>query len=192
MPSFAALLAPLALLLPFSTDQNIAPVNDSPGNDGSVINLTPMPQPEVTVQPMEWVMLEGPNGTPIQYQVRIEQRVVIRVSPRRVDRQNLNAEAQQRRAPQPLIERKVGKCLKMNQIAGVQTTRDNRLMLYMRDKRLIVANLEKACSARDFYSGFYVEPNKDGNLCIDRDKLQSRTGVKCELSRIRQLIRPTV
>ena len=137
-------------------------------------------------------MLEGPNGTPVQYQVRIEQRVVIRVSPRRADRQNLNAESQPRRAPQPLVERKIGKCVKMDQIAGVQTTRDNRLMLYMRDKRLIVANLEKACSARDFYAGFYVEPSKDGRLCTGRDKLQSRTGVKCELSRIRQMVRPTV
>ena len=87
-----------------------------------------------------------------------------------------------------MVERKIGKCVKLNTIAGVQPTRDNRLMLYTRDNLMIAANLEKACSARDFYSGFYIEPSEDGNLCIDRDQLQSRTGVKCKLSRLRQLV----
>ncbi|MFZ1741859.1 MAG: hypothetical protein WAT93_03340 [Pontixanthobacter sp.] len=186
MPNIAALFAPLALMLPFSAMQG-----DAPATSDEASRLTPYPTPEETVQPMEWVMLEGPGGIPIQYQVTIEQRVIIRVSPRRADRQNLTAEVQPRRAPQQLVERKIGKCVKMNQIAGVQTTQDNRLMLYMRDQRLIAANLEKACSAKDFYSGFYVEPSKDGQLCIERDKLQSRTGVKCELSRIRQLMPQT-
>ena len=49
------------------------------------------------------------------------------------------------------------------------------------------AQLEKACSARDFYSGFYVEPSRDGNLCVSRDELQSRSGAKCELSALHRL-----
>ncbi len=125
----------------------------------------------------------------MQYQIRIEQRVVIRVSPRRPARRNLTADAPRRSsAPTRLVERKIGKCIQMKSIGAVQPTRDNRLMLYMRDQRLIAANLEKACNARDYYQGFYVEPSKDGKLCIDRDKLQSRTGVKCELSRLRQMV----
>jgi hypothetical protein len=61
-------------------------------------------------------------------------------------------------------------------------------MLYLRDQRIISANLEKACSARDFYSGFYVDQNSDGLLCVDRDKLHSRTGANCEVERMRQLV----
>ena len=53
---------------------------------------------------------------------------------------------------------------------------------------MIAVNLEKACRARDFYAGFYVERNKDGQLCVDRDKLQSRTGAQCEVETMRQLV----
>ena len=66
--------------------------------------------------------------------------------------------------------------------------RGNRLVLYLRDQRMISVNLEKSCRARDFYSGFYVEKSKDGRLCVDRDKLQSRTGARCEVEAMRQLV----
>ena len=151
--------------------------------------VAPEPPETMPEAPAEWLMIEGANGMPAQYQVRIEQRVVIRVSPRRpAVRENLNAELPRRSRPARLVERKIGKCVKMSAIAGVQSTRDNRLLLYMRSNKTIAANLEKSCSVRDFYSGFYVEPSDDGNLCINRDKLQSRTGVKCKLSRLRELV----
>ena len=176
MPNIAALLAPLALLLPL------------PATQDNSVSLTPDPEETAPAPAQGWLEFDAPHGVPLQYQIRIEQRVVIRVSPRRPARQNLTASSPRRSAPKPLVERKIGKCINMNKIGAVQPTNDNRLMLYMRDQRLIAANLEKACSARDFYQGFYVEPSKDGKLCIDRDKLQSRTGAKCELSRIRQMI----
>ena len=56
---------------------------------------------------------------------------------------------------------------------------------------MISARLEKSCRARDFYSGFYVERREDGNICINRDKLLSRAGAKCEVSRMRELIPAT-
>ncbi len=43
-------------------------------------------------------------------------------------------------------------------------------------------------TARDYYSGFYFEPNEDGRLCVDRDRLLSRTGAKCSLSDMSQLV----
>ena len=64
----------------------------------------------------------------------------------------------------------------------------NRLLLYLRDRRLVSAQLERACSARDYYSGFYFEPNDDGRLCIERDRLLSRTGARCSLSNMAQLV----
>lgn len=79
-------------------------------------------------------------------------------------------------------------CVPVGDIAGVQTGGGNQLVLFLRDRRMVSARLEKACRARDFYSGFYLERNEDGKLCVDRDKLQSRAGANCELSRMRELV----
>lgn len=87
-----------------------------------------------------------------------------------------------------IVERKMGRCLPIASIAGVQPSGDNRLILYMRDRRIISATLEKACRARDFYSGFYIARNSDGLLCSDRDELQSRSGSNCQLKGMKQLI----
>ena len=67
---------------------------------------------------------------------------------------------------------------------------DNRLILFMRDRRIVSAELERACHARDFYAGFYVARNTDGMICTGRDKLQSRAGMNCAVSRLRQLVEP--
>ena len=85
-------------------------------------------------------------------------------------------------------ERKIGKCVSVDDIAGVQTGSGDRLVLFLRDRRMVSARLEKACRARDFYSGFYLERSKDGKLCIERDKLQSRAGANCEVDRLRELV----
>ena len=81
----------------------------------------------------------------------------------------------------------MGKCVPVSGIAAVQADA-GRLLLFMRDQRLVAASLEKACSARDFYSGFYLERTGDGLLCVERDKLHSRAGASCELSKLRQLV----
>ncbi|MEE4316025.1 MAG: hypothetical protein V2I74_03480 [Erythrobacter sp.] len=125
----------------------------------------------------------------IARQVRIEQRVVVRIAPQRpAARQNMLAELPQRAIPRRLEETRKEKCVPLDGIAGVQTGSGNRLVLFLRDERMISVNLEKSCRARDFYSGFYVEKNKDGRLCGDRDKLQSRTGMRCEVEAMRQLV----
>lgn len=136
-----------------------------------------------------WRTPEATYPAPVQRQVRIEQRVVLRISPRSASaRQNLLAELPQRLPAKDYEERKIGKCLPVKSIAAVQTGSGNQLLLYTRDRRIISARLEKACRARDFYSGFYVEQNNDGMLCVERDKLQSRAGANCEINRIRQLV----
>ena len=60
--------------------------------------------------------------------------------------------------------------------------------MYMRDRQIISAELEKACSPRDFYLGFYVERSPDGQLCVNRDRLMSRAGAKCRIADFRRLI----
>lgn len=125
----------------------------------------------------------------IAHQVRIERRVTVRIVPRSpADRMSLMEEIPEVSRPTRYQERKIGKCLTIKDIAGVQTGSGDRLLLYLRDRRMITARLEKACRARDFYSGFYLERNEDGKLCVERDKLQSRAGANCQLARIRELV----
>lgn len=162
-----AMIAPIALLLPAAGSADDAPAS-----------------------PANWLRgAAAISPVPVQHQVRIEQRVVLRISPRSASaRQNLLAELPRQLPEQEYEEKKIGKCLPVRSIAAVQTGSGNQLLLYTRDQRIISARLEKACRARDFYSGFYVEQNKDGMLCVERDKLQSRAGANCEISRIRQLV----
>jgi hypothetical protein len=123
-------------------------------------------------------------------QVRIEQHIIWRVSPvRGPARQNMLALSPQGAPPPKLVERKMGECVPMASIAGGRPESGSRLLLFLRDRRMVAANLEKACSARDFYSGFYVDkPNADGKLCVDRDRILARNGARCEISSFRQLV----
>lgn len=122
-------------------------------------------------------------------QVRIEQRITIRIAPRAGPPPAPMRPFMMDMPDRPRIaERHAGKCLPISGIAGVQVGRDNRLMAFLRDRRVISLGLEKGCRAQDFYSGFYVERSSDGQLCVDRDRLQSRSGANCALTRLRQLV----
>lgn len=179
MTSPAAILAPLLLL--FGPP---APVG------GSTAELLPTDERAVGEEGTRpgWIMLDAVYAEPVQRQVRIEQRVIIRISPRSATaRQNMSSLAE---APPPrarLVERET-ECLPVAAIGAVQPSRDNRLMLYMRDRRLFSVELERSCSSREFYSGFYVERKSDGMMCADRDRLQSRTGSKCEIEALNQMV----
>lgn len=122
-------------------------------------------------------------------QVRIERQMTIRISPRAAPAQpTMLMDLPEREVGPRFIERKIGKCLNAGEIAGVQVADGKRLILFLRDRRMVSAELERACRARDFYSGFYLARNTDGKLCVDRDTLLSRSGANCRVSRIRQLI----
>lgn len=123
-------------------------------------------------------------------QVRIEQHIIWRITPMPGPaRESLMAIAPTAPAAPRLVERKMGDCIQMSAIAGGQPQRGSRLLLFLRDRRLVAADLEKACSARDFYSGFYVDkPNADGRLCADRDRILARSGARCEISSFRLLV----
>ena len=186
MHALFALAAPLALMLPITAGADV-----SSGNRG---NKAPLSAPQckapalsdapVLTNPLS-AFREGASAR----QIRIEQRVMIRIAPQPLAaRQAMVAELPQRVPTPRFEERGKEKCLPLQGIAGVQTGSGNRLVLFLRDQRMISVNLEKSCRARDFYSGFYVEKNKDGRLCVERDKLQSRTGAQCEVEAMRQLV----
>jgi hypothetical protein len=122
-------------------------------------------------------------------QVRIEQRVVVRIAPALpLSRQSFMAEPPPRALAPRFEEKRQQKCVPLDEIAGVQPGSGNRLVLFLRDRQMISVNLDKSCRARDFYAGFYVEKNKDGRLCVNRDELHSRTGVRCEVASMRHLV----
>ena len=126
---------------------------------------------------------------PITYaQVRIEKRVIIRVPRRRPSPLTARADFSQQASRQTYREKKIGKCLPMNNILGVQMFEDRYLDLVTKDRKRIRAQLEDKCQARSFYSGFYVEKTGDGKICAGRDILHSRTGAKCEIERFRELV----
>lgn len=197
MSYYAILLAPLALLLPLPgpLDTVPAPVADS------VATLDAVPAESYVRPPTaDPAAAQFPEAAPFRAiaeafreqqanQVRIEQQMTIRISPRpQPVRPNMLMDLPSREIGPRLIERKMGKCLKVSGIAGVQPDGASRLLLFMRDRRLISADLERTCRSRDFYSGFYLSRSTDGQLCVDRDTLLSRSGANCRLTRIRQLV----
>ena len=135
-----------------------------------------------------WHIFDRPIFPTVLHQVRIEQHIIIRVVPRPSrDQQELMNIERQASSPPRFIERSMGRCIAIADIGGVQPDGDSRLLLFMRDRRLISADLERGCSARDFYSGFYIAHNKDGKMCVGRDKLLARSGMRCAISAIHLL-----
>ncbi|MEM7779211.1 MAG: hypothetical protein AAF697_02330 [Pseudomonadota bacterium] len=197
MPSLLTLAAPVALLLPLLGQSSAvvagarqsqgAPVASAPDYEQPPESVTERSEnSEVGINP-----LDAFYASQNTYQVRIEQRMTIRISPRRNTNNNRNellAELPANGLRTTFEEREMSRCVPVAGIAAVQTGQGNRLLLFLRDERIVTINLERACRARDFYSGFYVERNEDGQLCVARDLLQSRSGVKCEIERMRQLV----
>ncbi|ODP39029.1 hypothetical protein BFL28_12400 [Sphingomonas turrisvirgatae] len=119
-------------------------------------------------------------------QVRIQQHVVIRV-PRPDAVRRISAPA----APLPPIawvEKDANKCVQMNRLAGAAITRPDSVDLVLAGGKRVRAKLGKECPALDFYSGFYVKPNKDGMVCAKRDTFRSRAGGECQIKQFRTLI----
>lgn len=145
-------------------------------------------------------MIEAPRDLPVQpevhqpptaEQVSIQQRITIRVSPQSapmpLNPLMFDNEIGSGRGPR-FIERKMGDCLPIAAIAGVQAIDNSRLLLILNDRRMITAKLAKGCQGREFYSGFIVARNADAQICVGRDRLQSRSGMGCQVTGFRQLI----
>jgi hypothetical protein len=184
MNSLAALLTPLAALLPAAAAQwPVGPALEAPAANSA-------PEDQVPAS-----ALSGPGMTalqaldqarnPLANQVRIEQRVIIRIAP---SSQGFFARtlAQLDRDADEFDEVRLDGCVPINMIAAVHP-QESRLLLFMRDRRLLTATLEKACNPEDFYSGFYIE-RQDGQLCERRDELRARSGATCKVARLNRLV----
>lgn len=186
MPSLSDLLAPLlfAFAPPMvGVDTDAGAVDPDGGDPGWSIALAPQGPPLLSpgarspasaLEPERW------------NQVRIEQHVIIRISPG-IPRSGAFLPY----AVNPALrgpERRNVRCVAVGALAGVRLMDNTRLMLVTRDDRTIEAKLPKICSASAFYSGFYVEPTGDGLLCARRDVIHSRAGVNCSITSMSELI----
>jgi hypothetical protein len=43
------------------------------------------------------------------------------------------------------------------------------------------------CRSLDYYSGFYIRPGRDGQVCADRDALRVRSGATCQIESFKTL-----
>jgi hypothetical protein len=190
MNLFASFLAPFVLLLPAAAVERA----DVAAADGGA-RATPEPEKPVPMGSESRAterlrVLDEARRPPEAAQVRIEQRVIIRISPSSAaTRQRLLADLPRATTTTTRFqEKKLDGCISIDGIAGVQPAQENRLLLFMRDHRVLTAALERACNSEDYYSGFYVERNQDGQICAKRDKLQSRAGASCKVAQLNRLV----
>lgn len=193
-----ALLYPILLLLPAAGASERVPGTDEPQGQGE-----PAPA-DIPAPAHAWPKYDIPgmsSSSPFTgsvlddafprdaWQVRIERRMIIRITPRAaLPMPDMFLGNQGDDGLPQIAERKIGKCVAVAGIASVRPDRANRLLLFMRDRRVVSAELDRSCRARDFYSGFLLEDIPDGRLCVDRDTLLSRSGMNCKLTRIRELV----
>lgn len=186
MPSFFNLLASMGMLLTIPVAAPVAgPEGDAQWAAATIPAGSPLFDEDFGQGPYASFILDGLADQGWD-QMRIEQRMIIRIAPRLPSQMYAPMPA----APQPprFYERKTDKCLPITSIAGVQIESQDRLLLITRSRKLIGASLDKSCRARDFYSGFYVERNEDGQLCAGRDTIHSRAGANCAITRMRELV----
>jgi len=201
MNPLVGLIAPALAVLPVT----LSGVPDAAGDrvvavdasDSAELTLAALAAPERGEGQGGWRSFEDAQrelreAAPAQ-QVRIEQRVIIRISPGpargpAIDpRRGLFSPFDSvNRAPRT-IERRTAQCLPVGAIAGVQPD-GNRLLLFLRDQRILSATLQKGCRARDYYSGFLVERTSDGMVCAGRDKLLARSGANCSVGKLSQIV----
>jgi hypothetical protein len=185
MNSLAAILTPLALLLPAipaALPHRAAPVEET-AQAAPDAEKSPRGFAAAPLTPLR--MLEEARRPPLERQVRLEQRVIIRIAPSSPQRMEQSL-AQLNRRSERFEEVRLRECVPINMIAAV-APQENRLLLFMRDRRILSVALERSCNPEDFYSGFYIE-RQDGNLCERRDRLQSRAGASCRVTRLNRLV----
>jgi hypothetical protein len=84
-------------------------------------------------------------------------------------------------------EGKGPKCIPQKLIAAAAVVAPASVDFVLRDNRRIRARLDSSCPALDYYRGFYVTPNPDGQICADRDTIRSRMGGECGIDKFRSL-----
>ncbi|HEU0066304.1 MAG TPA: hypothetical protein VFQ57_03590 [Sphingomonas sp.] len=116
-------------------------------------------------------------------QLTIHERIVVRV--RRIDDATLRAPVNK---PVVRKERKGPRCIAPGDLAGVLISRPGAVDMVMVGGRWLRAKLDGECKSLDFYSGVYLKPGPDGQICADRDVIRARSGAPCGISAFKTLV----
>ncbi len=128
--------------------------------------------------------LAGGDGDPppVRWaQITIEQRIIVRVPMRRDPPPDIPARIEWE-------EHKGPKCVPLDRIRGAMLTRRDGVDLVVARMGRVRAKLGRGCRSEDFYSGFYLEPTRDGAVCAGRDDLHARSGATCEITGFKRLV----
>jgi hypothetical protein len=79
------------------------------------------------------------------------------------------------------------RCLPLRAIAAAAHVEPKSVDFILRDRRRVRARLDKRCPDLDRRYGFYITPNSDGQLCVERDTIRTRIGGQCDIERFRSL-----
>lgn len=137
---------------------SVAPV---PSHDAAATEPSPLPQIEVA-------------------QMMIQRRIIVRVPAMPPPPRTLR--------PIRWKEVKGPKCVPLSQLAGAAIGQDDTVDLFLRGGARLRARLDDDCPALDYYSGFYINPSADGQVCQRRDMLHTRAGQQCRVERFRLLV----
>jgi hypothetical protein len=91
-------------------------------------------------------------------------------------------------APQSFKEKKGPRCLPMGDILGAAILGRAGVDLVLRGGERMRARFASSCPGLDYYSGFYILPPRDGQICSDRDVVRDRAGGECPIERFRRLV----
>ncbi|WP_141395872.1 hypothetical protein [Sphingomonas spermidinifaciens] len=121
-------------------------------------------------------------------QIRIERHVIVRVPRMSVAPGVVTTAAAAPLPPISWSERRAEQCVPVRALAGASITRPDSVDLVLSGGRRMRARLDDDCPALGFYSGFYLRPPADGQICAKRDSIRSRSGGECRIEGLRTLV----
>jgi hypothetical protein len=122
------------------------------------------------------LLVQAAPDFPKVRQVVVEHEVIMRVPVR----------PRAMRSPIDWRERAGPKCIAPTNIRGAVLSGTDHVDFVMKTGRRFRARLDSSCPGLDFYSGFYLNPQK-GLLCAGRDEIRSRSGGSCPIANFHQL-----
>lgn len=84
-------------------------------------------------------------------------------------------------------EKRGPRCIVAADLAGALVSGPGIVDLVLTGDRRVRAKLDGRCEPLDFYSGFYLRPDADGQICAGRDAIRARSGISCQIDAFRTL-----
>jgi hypothetical protein len=90
--------------------------------------------------------------------------------------------------PADYREKKGPRCVAMPDILGAAVLARSSVDLVLRGGDRVRARFGASCPGLDYYSGFYIVPPVDAQLCAGRDVVRDRAGGECPIDKFRRLM----